>query len=477
MNTNEINLGLSYLERKDFINNKLKSSEPINRIPIFSGTINEIFVPVYMVDINFPIYRLSNIRTKSSQETYISKKDLDKDFFKKDPECRDALKVQHELLYEISISGGDEKNHYKTFENESFDKAHPMMMSDDGILINGNTRMSAIRELYYSNTVQFKRYEKVPIALLPGNLTERDIRKLELNLQINPDIHKDYPWISEAMDCRDQLYLGRNEKDIEEEYKRRQNDVSHPINLINELSMADIFLEMYNKKGEYDLLEKDQFALLEWFKFRSQHKNNNNRVKIIDIICFEIIKSKIEGYRENQGGDIYKEFRKLNRTFSENSEVWDNLFKQYKIDQNISSGTQNEKEKEDNNTSTSYDFLNENLDAIENENSSISKNEEKTIVDIIHNNSKKSNRTESIKIVETVKSVVGAVEESEKRNKSMNIINDLVIESLNNIDDCIKRLKEDDKDFEKLEETISDIDKNIYSLNLLKEIIIQKIKK
>ena len=231
---------------------------------------------------------------------------IDKDFFKKDPECRDSLKIQHELLYEISISGSDEKNHYKTFENESFDKAHPMMMTDDGILINGNTRMSALRELYFSDPSKFNRYEKVPIALLPSNLTEKDIRKLELNLQINPDIHKDYPWISEAMDCRDQLLLGRNEKDVEIEYKRRQNEVSHPINLINELTMADIFLNLYERVGEYDLLENDQYALLEWYRWRTQHKNNLNRVNTIDIICFEIIKSKLEGYRESQRGDIYK---------------------------------------------------------------------------------------------------------------------------------------------------------------------------
>ena len=267
MNTKDKDLGASYLERKDYINNKLKGSEPLNKIPIFSGTPQEVFVPVYMVDLNFPIYRLSNIRTKSAQETYISKNEIDKDFFKNDPECRDSLKVQHELLYEISISGSDEKNHYKTFENDSFDKSHPMMMTDEGILINGNTRMSAIRELFFSNPSKFNRYEKVPIALLPSNLTEKDIRKLELNLQINPDIHKDYPWISEAMDCRDQLLLGRDEKDVELEYKRRQNEVSHPINLINELTVADLFLNLYERKGEYDLLENDQYALLEWYRW------------------------------------------------------------------------------------------------------------------------------------------------------------------------------------------------------------------
>ena len=474
MNTKEKDLGASYLERKDYINNKLKGSEPLNKIPIFSGTPQELFVPVYMVDLNFPIYRLSNIRTKSAQETYISKNEIDKDFFKKDPECRDSLKIQHELLYEISISGSDEKNHYKTFENESFDKAHPMMMTDDGILINGNTRMSALRELYFSDPSKFNRYEKVPIALLPSNLTEKDIRKLELNLQINPDIHKDYPWISEAMDCRDQLLLGRNEKDVEIEYKRRQNEVSHPINLINELTMADIFLNLYERVGEYDLLENDQYALLEWYRWRTQHKNNLNRVNTIDIICFEIIKSKLEGYRESQRGDIYKEFKKLNKTFGDNNDVWENLFIQYKIDQNIETKTESISQEEEKSKSA-YDFLTENLIGESNQNKNLSKNDENDIVNNIRNKSNTKDRNEGIKIVETVQSVVGAFEENDKRNKNRKIINESVIESYRKIDDCIKRLSEGDKEFEKLEETISEIDKTIEHLNLLKKLIQQNI--
>lgn len=474
MNTKEKDLGASYLERKDFINNKLKGSEPLNKIPIFSGTPNEVFVPVYMVDLNFPIYRLSNIRTKSAQETYISKNEIEKDFFKRDPECRESLKIQHELLYEISISGSDEKNHYKTFENESFDKAHPMMMTDDGILINGNTRMSALRELYFSDPSKFNRYEKVPIALLPSNLTEKDIRKLELNLQINPDIHKDYPWISEAMDCRDQLLLGRNEKDVELEYKRRQNEVSHPINLINELTMADIFLKLYDRNGEYDLLENDQYALLEWYRWRNQHKNNINRVHTIDIICFEIIKSKLEGYRESQKGDIYKEFKKLNKTFGDNTEVWENLFIQYKIDQNIETKT-DQKNIEVEKNKTAYDFLTENLIGETSQNKNLSKTEETDIVKNIRNKSNTRDRNEGIKIVETVQSVVGAFEENDKRNKNRKIINESVIDSYSKIDDCIKRLSEGGKEFEKLEETISEIEKTIDHLNLLKKLILQNI--
>ena len=275
------------------------------------------------------------------------------------------------------------------------------------------------------------------------------------------------------MDCRDQLLLGRNEKDVEIEYKRRQNEVSHPINLINELTMADIFLNLYERIGEYDLLENDQYALLEWYRWRTQHKNNLNRVNTIDIICFEIIKSKLEGYRESQRGDIYKEFKKLNKTFGDNNDVWENLFIQYKIDQNIETKTESISQEEK--SKSAYDFLTENLIGDSNQNKNLSKNDENDIVNNIRNKSNTKDRNEGIKIVETVQSVVGAFEENHKRNKNRKIINESVIESYIKIDDCIKRLSEGDKEFEKLEETISEIDKTIEHLNLLKKLIQQNI--
>ena len=105
----------------------------------------------------------------------------------------------------------------------------------------------------------------------------------------------------------------------------------------------------------------------------------------------------------------------------------------------------------------------------------MSKNDENDIVNNIRNKSNTKDRNEGIKIVETVQSVVGAFEENDKRNKNRKIINESVIESYIKIDDCIKRLSEGDKEFEKLEETISEIDKTIEHLNLLKKLIQQNI--
>ena len=84
-------LGKPMLERIDFIKNSLiNSPDFINEIHIFSGEVNHTKIKVFMVDIDFPIYRLKNIRTKGPQQSYIATNDIEDDFFSRDGESREA---------------------------------------------------------------------------------------------------------------------------------------------------------------------------------------------------------------------------------------------------------------------------------------------------------------------------------------------------------------------------------------------------
>ena len=155
--------------------------------------------------------------------------------------------------------------------------------------------------------------------------------------------------------------------------------------------------------------------------------------------------------------------------------MWENFYIQCKIDQNITVESEipnNDQDKE----ISAYDFLTENLTGENTKNKKISKPEENEIVKKILDKSKTKDRNEGIKIVETVQSVVGAFDENEIRNKNRKIINESVIESYRKIDDCINRLNEGGKEYEKLKETITEIEKTIDHLKSLKELIILNIK-
>lgn len=499
-------LGMPLIKRRDYIL-KLKEGKPINQIYIFSGegTPKEQKVDVYMVNIEVPIYRLKNIRTKSPQLTYIAKKGLNQDFFSKDPEDREALSAQHELLLSIADSK-DEKSHLKTFQERDYDKQHPMMMSSEGVLVNGNTRMSALRHLYNQNKVEYRRYESVPVAILPPEFSERDFRALELHLQINPDIKKDYSWVSEALDCRERIAEGYSLEELIEAYGREKKDIGNPKNLLDQITIADYFLEKSGNVNDYDSLEKDQYSLWAWADWRNNYQNDEIKKKLIDIECFQIIKNKSQLSEMGIKGDLYKNIKKKMADFKNDPLLWEGIKKQFvkdvlgekaqenksiaevnsllddqepsnnnkNLDNTLTLETKNieEVQTEDQGTNesvTAISELNRDIEQIENNSNAVYSwmmDFEKDDLNESHKGevgdddilmALKKVEEEDIEIISTFENVLSTRKEEFKRSADKNLIFNDSIEIKSNVSDCISRLKNSDNDFEKLPEALNEL--------------------
>lgn len=71
-------------QRQDFIR-QLEGRDPLGQHELeFQGDVR--FFSVYVVDVNFPCYRLSNGRTQSAQQELIARDGLATDFFSGDPD-------------------------------------------------------------------------------------------------------------------------------------------------------------------------------------------------------------------------------------------------------------------------------------------------------------------------------------------------------------------------------------------------------
>ncbi|MGW4534303.1 transcriptional regulator [Nocardia sp. NPDC004340] len=76
----------------------------------------------------------------------------------------------------------------------------PGLITRDGILVNGNTRCAALRELKSTNSIR--------VGVLPVSCTWEDINDVELSLQLRPDKRRDYSYINRLLaieELRDQL--------------------------------------------------------------------------------------------------------------------------------------------------------------------------------------------------------------------------------------------------------------------------------
>lgn len=473
-------LGKPMLERMKFVENNLMSSQDFkNEIWIFSGDPAQTKVKVFMVDIDFPIYRLKNIRTKGPQQSYIATNDVPDDFFSRDGESREALAVQHELLLKIAESsefGGD--SHVVAFDQGDYDLAHPMIISSSGVLINGNTRMSALRHLYNSDEVKYDRYSKIPIAVLPKTFTEKDFRKLELNLQINPDLKKKYSWTSEAQDCLEQVENGVSIASLSDEYDRRSNDASHPKNLLNQLKMADKYLRKYSDVLDYSTIEKNQFALWAWHDWRSTLDNDLTKQFTVDLLCGQMIN------QPDEHGNLFKNINRKAKEYRLDPSLYSTSLNQVNNDLTtpkpeeveVDKGGINGEEPIKDNTDLKdkdyeYGFLDDfDLDQENSESETVSDKE------IVKRIKEKISGGQKVDLVSAVENVISNKNEEEKRSKDLNLIYTDSVEIKEKAIDCYKRFKAGDHIYENLNDATKELKIAEKKIKALYELIENSLK-
>ncbi|WP_020498965.1 hypothetical protein [Sciscionella marina] len=90
---------------------------------------------------------------------------------------------------------------YKRIEAELLrdGQLEPGVMTSEGVLINANTRLVALRELGFSN---------IKVHVLPSDATEAELTDLELSFQMRRDVKQDYSFTAQLLFIRDLLNDG-----------------------------------------------------------------------------------------------------------------------------------------------------------------------------------------------------------------------------------------------------------------------------
>ncbi|NUV99797.1 transcriptional regulator [Streptomyces sp. CAI 127] len=91
-----------------------------------------------------------------------------------------------------------------------FKQNEPGLITRDGILVNGNTRRAALKDLAEPD---------IRVGVLPSSCTWDDINRVELALQLRKDHRRDYSYINRLLAIEEQLSLGRTHADIAREFR------------------------------------------------------------------------------------------------------------------------------------------------------------------------------------------------------------------------------------------------------------------
>ncbi|HZU33802.1 MAG TPA: hypothetical protein VFB79_21995 [Candidatus Angelobacter sp.] len=228
------------------------SQNPIERSAFHEYQNATQLLPVIRLPIDVPIYRMANGRTRTAQLQYIRSHKLSINFFSAGQENQDAQQAQHNILDRFSKEGTASIIPIATVLGEGR-QTEPILITAAGIVVNGNRRLAAMRELYASGEASYSGFSHVICKVLPSAVTPKEIKEIEIRLQMQPETRLPYTWVNEALTIKDLMLTGFTRDEIARDMRKQPRDVDVALQA---LSHAEIYLKDWRKASEeYDLVE------------------------------------------------------------------------------------------------------------------------------------------------------------------------------------------------------------------------------
>jgi hypothetical protein len=242
--------------RKQIISEKAEAldCEKISLSDVYED--REVVRPLVNLPIHIPIYRMANGRTQSEQRLAISDENLPSNYFSENQENVEAQQKQHSILVRAARDGVTNRIKPIIDVLTTDNQKEPILISPEGVVLNGNRRLAAMRELLASDSETYKRFSTVKAAVLP-QLTPEEEQDIEVRLQMTPLTKLDYSWVDQGLMIQHYIQVrGFSTKDVAKklgwsEKKVKQNLVAlqeGEAYLANWLEGSRDFHKILNKK-------------------------------------------------------------------------------------------------------------------------------------------------------------------------------------------------------------------------------------
>ena len=267
--------------RLDFIRQLQDAGRPIGQHQLeFQGGVT--FFNVHIVEIGFPCYRLGNGRTQAAQREIVVREGLDNDFFSADPDSEAALARQEEILRGMVTTGTDAQILDILRRSQ---QTQPLILDQQGYVVNGNRRLCAMRLLYEENAIEYARFQHVQVVFLPP-CSQNDIDELEARLQWLPDGRSDYSWVDKAIVLRQRQQRGWNVEKIARFYEMSQTEVQLWIAMLED---AEAYLDERGWGGEYSRVLNKRYAFEQLQKGRKKCGDDEPKKQLFTDVSYVML--------------------------------------------------------------------------------------------------------------------------------------------------------------------------------------------
>jgi hypothetical protein len=254
-------------------------------------------LPVVQLPIDLPVYRMQNFRTFTDQAEYIANEGVTPGYFSDGQEIESVQQIQHEMLAKLAIKGVADSV-APVFDVLRRDgQREPLLITATGVVVNGNRRLAAMRELYAEDQGAFSKFSHIDFAVLPADATLADVVDVEAALQAKQETRLDYDWVGDAQLMKAMVLQHGGTGEVAKLLNRSDKEIR---NTIQALAEADVYLkEWVGVPGHYSIVREEAEQLFKDIPKRLEDKEPNLR-KASRVIAWTLFEN-----RDKLTGRIY----------------------------------------------------------------------------------------------------------------------------------------------------------------------------
>ncbi|WP_165488665.1 MULTISPECIES: ParB/RepB/Spo0J family partition protein [Dyella] len=168
------------------------------------------------------------------------------DFFSSGQEVESVQQIQHGLLERLAKKAVSDSvvPVIKVLERDG--QREPLLVTSSGVVVNGNRRLAAMREL---------GMPYVDVMVLPADATTDEIVDIEASLQGRPETKLDYDWIGQGQLINRLVQMGRSTREVAIRLHRSEKEIKNSLQALIEV---DLYLKEWAKaEGQYGRVADD----------------------------------------------------------------------------------------------------------------------------------------------------------------------------------------------------------------------------
>ena len=241
-----------------------------------------------------------------------------------------------DILRSFLISNDKEKNEELKKSLSKNGQQQPAIITCDGFLINGNRRKMALDELYKSSN-EDSQFEMMRVVILPDDVTELEIQKIENRYQLQSEGKSEYQGLNRAIKIKRNIENGftleaqlRDDPNFydlpKKEFDKKVKEFEK--NFLRPLECVDRYLYTFNRQGMYNTIsegvndkEGRWQAFIDYSNFYTgtllnkqkltEFKIKENEVGGIENAMFKIIRKRSLSVQGTDIGKVHDFVRKM----------------------------------------------------------------------------------------------------------------------------------------------------------------------